>query len=79
MKREKLEKAIEARKKRESDPEYILKKEQERALNDLCYQAVEGDIYWYSIDGQKTLKPDEVIQRELKIKTQKFKKNTLKK
>lgn len=67
MKREKLERAIEAREKRESDPEYILKKEQERALNDLCYRAVEGDIYYRNMEN--------VIIN----KTQKLKKNTLKK
>jgi HPt (histidine-containing phosphotransfer) domain-containing protein len=43
MKRDKLEKAIEARKQRESDPEYILKKEQERAFNDLCNKIVESN------------------------------------
>jgi len=40
-KREKLEKAIKARKQRENDPEYILKKENKKKLNDLCCTMIE--------------------------------------
>jgi hypothetical protein len=43
MKREKVEKSIEARKQQESDPEYILKMEQEKKFNDLCNNMIESN------------------------------------
>ena len=48
---DKLKAQYEERIKRESDPEFILQKEKERALNDLCYHAIEGDDLknWNSI------------------------------
>ncbi|AIW01905.1 MAG: hypothetical protein ASQ68_gp15 [Yellowstone Lake virophage 6] len=64
---EKLKAQYEERIKRESDPEFILQKEKERAMNDLCYQAIEGDdLNWHS------------GKRPNIIKTQKIK-NSLKK
>ena len=61
---DKLKAQYEERIKRESDPEFILQKEKERALNDLCYKAIEGnDLNWHSIKNINT------------FKTQKIKKN----
>jgi ATPase subunit of ABC transporter with duplicated ATPase domains len=65
MKREKLEKAIEERKKRESDPDYILQKEKERAMNDLCYKAIEGDdLNWHSGKGPNIIKTQKIKERK---------------
>jgi hypothetical protein len=66
MKREKLEKDIEARKQRESDPEYILKKERKKQLDEICNNAVgcPNDGYWYAVDGTMTPKPKHVIEKE---------------
>lgn len=66
MKREKLEKDIEARKQRESDPEYILKKERKKQLDEICNNATgcPNDGYWYAVDGTMTPKPKHVIEKE---------------
>lgn len=62
---EKLKAQYEERLKIESDPEFILQKEKERALNDLCYQAIEGDDLknWHSIKNINTFKTQKIKKK----------------
>jgi hypothetical protein len=62
---EKLKAQYEERIKRESEPEFILQKEKERALDDLCYQAIEGDDLknWHSIKNINTFKTQKIKKK----------------